>query len=85
MAAGKICQMSSPVVYSLSQTSAIQKEDECIFPTPDCLCVKGRCSLPISAMMGLDYYNRSMMFWLLDEFMETEQGRCSSTHEFPAR
>lgn len=28
MAAGKKCQMSSPVVYSLSQASVIQKEDE---------------------------------------------------------
>lgn len=37
MAAGKNCQISSPVVYSLSQAGVIQKEDECIFPSPDCL------------------------------------------------
>lgn len=37
MAAGEMCQMSSPVVYSLSQAGAIQKEDECSFPIPGCL------------------------------------------------
>lgn len=49
------------------------------------LLIKRSCSLPISMMIGFDRYNSSMMFWLFDEFMETEQGRWSPTHGFPCK
>lgn len=81
MAAGKKCQMSSPVVYSLSQAGVIQKEDES-FPLQ---IVWTHCSLPIPTVIGLYHYNRSLMLWLLDEFIETEQGRWSPTNGFPCK
>lgn len=84
MTAGKMCQMSSPVVYSLSQADAIQRKDECIiFHSRMSLLIKGSCSLPIPTMSGLDHYNRSMKLWLLWKFRETEQKKWCPTHGVP--
>lgn len=48
------------------------------------LLIKRNCSLPFPTMIGLDHYNRSVM-WLLKEFMETEQGSWNPAHGFPLR